>query len=257
MRIIAIIPARMNSSRFPGKPLKLINNVPMIGHCYYRSKMSKSLDAVYVATCDEEISNYIKSINGKVIMTSKKHKRATERVSEAMLKIEALEGKKTNIVVMIQGDEPMITPDMINMSIKPFQNKNVDVVNLASKLDNQKQIEDPNEIKVVMNARNEAIYFSRSPIPYNINGFSKNDYYKQVCIIPFRRDYLIKFNQMKETSLEKLESVDMLRIIENGDKVKIVKTNTKTYSVDNRNDLLFVDKKMKNDKLITKYKNNI
>ena len=114
MRIIAIIPARMNSSRFPGKPLKLINNVPMIGHCYYRSKMSKSLDAVYVATCDEEISNYIKSINGKVIMTSKKHKRATERVSEAMLKIEALEGKKTNII----KEKLNITTDFISKSAR-------------------------------------------------------------------------------------------------------------------------------------------
>ena len=257
MNVIAIIPARMNSSRFPGKPLKLINNIPMVGHCYQRALLCKKLSAVYVATCDLDIKNYIKSIGGNVIMTSKKHKRASERVSEAMLKIEKMTNKKTDIVVMIQGDEPMITPKMILDSLAPFKNKDVNIVNLISKFDSLEQFYSKDEIKVTVNKSNNAIYFSRSPIPFNSSNIKYPSLYKQVCIIPFRRKYLLKFNSMKETFLEKMESVDMLRVIENGDNVKLVKSRTKTYSVDTLKDLKYVSKKMKHDKLSLKYSKSI
>ena len=257
MNIVAIIPARMNSSRFPGKPLKLINNIPMVGHCYQRALMCKQLNAVYVATCDLDIKNYVKSINGNVIMTSKKHNRASERVSEAMLKIENITNKKIDIVVMIQGDEPMITPTMISSSLSPFKDKDVNIVNLISKFDNLNQFNSPDEIKVIISKNNNAIYFSRSPIPFNASNTKYPNLYKQVCIIPFRRKYLLKFNAMKETFLEKMESIDMLRVIENGDNVKLVKSKTKTYSVDTIKDLQYVSKKMKYDKLSLKYSKSI
>ena len=253
MNIVAIIPARMDSTRFPGKPLKLINNIPMVGHCYQRALMCKELSAVYVATCDLDIKNYINSINGSVIMTSKKHNRASTRVSEAMLKIERITNKKIDIVVMIQGDEPMITPGMISSSLAPFKDKEVNIVNLISEFDNLNQFNSPDEIKVIKDKNNNAVYFSRSPIPYNSSNIKKPNLYKQVCIIPFRRKYLLKFNAMKETFLERMESVDMLRVIENGDKVKLIKSKAKTYSVDTLKDLRYVSKKMKGDKLSLKY----
>ncbi len=253
MKAVGIIPARLGSSRFPGKPLKKINGIPMIAHCYFRSLLCNKLDFVYVATCDKKISDYVKSIGGNVVMTSKSHERASDRVAEAMLKIEKIEKIKFDIIVMIQGDEPMIVPSMISKSLNPFKNKKINVVNLMSEIDNIKQMNDPNEIKVVIDKRNNALYFSRSPIPNNIFGMKNNVAMKQVCIIPFRRNYLLKFNRMNETHLEKLESIDMLRILENRGDVKMVKVNTKSYSVDTPSDLKFVAKRMKMDKKIYKY----
>ena len=131
MNIIAIIPARMASSRFPGKPMSLIHGVPMIGHCYFRTKICSSISDAYVATCDKEIYDYIHSIGGKAIMTSDSHDRASDRTAEAMLKIESETGSKLDIVVMVQGDEPMIIPEMISEALSPFKDdSSVNVVNL-------------------------------------------------------------------------------------------------------------------------------
>ena len=132
-RIIGIIPARMGSSRFPGKPLAKINGIPMVGHVYYRAKMCDILDDVYVATCDKEIEDYILSINGKSIMTSDKHKRASDRVAEALLKIESQTGESIDIIVLLQGDEPMIYPEMIDEAVRPFlEDDQVVVTNLLA-----------------------------------------------------------------------------------------------------------------------------
>ena len=151
MKVIAIIPARMNSSRFPGKPMTKIHGIPMIGHCFYRIKMCKDLLEVYVATCDDEIVNYIESIGGNAIMTSTSHKRATDRTAEAMIKIEEMTGGNIDVVVMVQGDEPMITPEMITDAIQPFDNADtINVVNLMANIKSVEEFEDPNEVKVVV-----------------------------------------------------------------------------------------------------------
>ena len=121
MKALAIIPARMNSSRFPGKPMAKIHDMPMIGHCYHRTSMCDDLTDTYVATCDSEIFDYICSIGGKAVMTSIKHERASDRAAEAMLKIEKKIKEKVDIVVMVQGDEPMVTPSMISESLVPFK----------------------------------------------------------------------------------------------------------------------------------------
>ena len=118
--IIGIIPARMGSSRFPGKPMAGIAGVPMIGHCYYRAAQSKTLDAVYVATCDDEIADYIQSVGGRAIMTSPDHQRASDRTAEALKHIEDQTGNRADIVVMIQGDEPMLRPAMIDEAVAPM-----------------------------------------------------------------------------------------------------------------------------------------
>ena len=254
MNTIGIIPARMASSRFPGKPMAKILDIPMIGHVYFRSKMCKLLDDVYVATCDREIYEYIESVGGKAIMTSDIHERASDRTAEAMLKIEKQIGTKVDIVVLIQGDEPMITPEMIESVTKSLiKDKTVKVANLMSDLQSKEEHEDANEVKVVVDKNNFAIYFSREPIPSRKKGVQDIPMLKQVCIIPFQRDFLLEYNSMEQTPLEKIESVDMLRIIENGLKVKMVYSKNDTYAVDTKEDLENVQKIMKNDTLIREY----
>lgn len=254
MNIVGIIPARMGSSRFPGKPLKNILGKPMIAHVYHRSKMASILKDVYIATCDKEIEGYCFKNNLNVVMTSKKHKRASDRTAEAMLKIESKLNRKIDIVVMIQGDEPMIWPQMIKESLKPMlRDKNIQVVNLMAALKSPDEYKDINEVKVVTDLSNFALYFSREPIP-NVRARNRTAApCKQVCIIPFRRNFLMKFNKLKPTPLEIAESVDMLRILEHGYKVKMALTKFGTYSVDTPKDLRQVEKLMQKDPLVKKY----
>ncbi len=253
--IVAIIPARMASSRFPGKPMAMINDVPMIGHCYQRTNMCKTLMATYVATCDKKIQEYVLSIGGNCIMTDDTHERASDRVAEAMLKIESSQKMKIDIVVMVQGDEPMITPQMIDKSIEPFsRSEDIQIVNLMSKINSVGEFEDPNEVKVVVNEKSDAIYFSREPIPSRKKGYESVPMYKQVCIIPFTRKALLNFNDTPETELEKIESVDMLRVIENGNSIHMVEVKEDTYSVDTEDDRKKVEKLLLDDELTELYR---
>lgn len=258
MNIIGIIPARMASTRFPGKPLAKILGLPMLGHVYFRSQMSKLLNNLYVATCDKEIDSYIRDIGGNTIMTADTHERASDRTAEAMLKIESEIITKIDIVVMIQGDEPMVYPEMIDQAVQPLLNdSNILVSNLMAPLKTRKEHDDPNEVKVVVDKQNFALYFSREAIPSWKKGAKQLPMLKQVCIIPFRRDFLIKFNQLEPTPLEIVESVDMLRILEHGYKVKMILASKDTYSVDTINDLKNVEMLMEKDPLIQKYKMNL
>ena len=253
--IVAIIPARMASSRFPGKPMAMINDVPMIDHCYERTNMCKTLMAAYVATCDKNIQEYVLSIGGNCIMTDDTHERASDRVAEAMLKIESSQKMKIDIVVMVQGDEPMITPQMINKSIEPFsRSEDIQIVNLMSKINSVGEFVDPNEVKVVVNEKSDAIYFSREPIPSRKKGYESVPMFKQVCIIPFTRKALLNFNDTPETELEKIESVDMLRVIENGNSIHIVEVKEDTYSVDTEDDRKKVEKLLLHDELTELYR---
>lgn len=245
MKIIGIIPARMASVRFPGKPLAEINGIPMIGHVYKRSKMTKVLDEVYVATCDEEIFNYVVSINGKAIMTSDTHQRASDRTAEALNIIEKTNNEIIDIIVMLQGDEPMIVPEMIESAVEALKSDNtIDAVNLMAEIKTVEEWEDPNAVKVVVDNNNNALYFSREPIPSKKKYNGKITAYKQVCIIPFTGEGLKSYLSLEETTLEKVESIDMNRILENGGKVKMVHTEHNTYAVDTKNDLLKVQKLM-------------
>ena len=254
MKIIAIIPARMRSTRFPGKPLAKIHGMEMIGHCYLRTSMCENLLDTYVATCDKEIAEYIESIGGKTVMTQKSHQRASDRTAEAMLKIEKATGVNLDIIVMVQGDEPMVTPEMITLSLKPFfEDKSVNVVNLMGEIESVEEFDDPNNVKVVVDKNSDAIYFSREPIPSAKKSETNVSMFKQICIIPFKRDYLLKFNSMEETELEKFESIDMLRLIENGNKVKMVKSPHPAFSVDTQKDLENVEYKMRDNLLMRNY----
>ena len=254
MKIIGVIPARMASSRFPGKPLAKILEIPMIGHVYFRSKMSEILDEVYVATCDKEISDYVASIGGKAIMTADSHERCTDRIAEAVEKIEVMTGSQVEIVVNIQGDEPMVFPEMIDEAVAPMVTDNsIVTTNLMAPIKTHEEHDDPNEVKVVIDKNNYALYFSREAIPSRKKGAMQLPMLKQVAIISFKRDFLFKFNQLEPTPLEKIESVDMLRAIEHGYKVRMVLTRFETYSVDTPEDLRKVEEKMKNDTLLKRY----
>ncbi len=256
MNIVGMIPARMGSSRFPGKPLAKICGISMVEHVYRRCVRSPSLSDVYVATCDEEIRRAVESFGGKVVMTKDTHERASDRVAEAMLKVEEETGKKVDILVMIQGDEPMVYPQMIDESVKPLlEDRGIKVTNLLAPIQTVEEHDDPNTIKVVVDQKSFALYFSRSPIPSRRQADVDIPMFKQVCIIPFQRDYLLEFNSLAQTPLEMAESVDMMRVLEYGQKVKMVLTSYKTFSVDTQSDLDKVAVFMEKDDLFLTYRN--
>jgi len=250
MNILAIIPARMGSSRYPGKPLADIHGVPMVGHVTFRTAMCKSLKATYIATCDEVIMEYAAANGLKAVMTSASHTRCSDRTAEALLAIEKIEGFTADIVVMVQGDEPLITPEMIDAAVEPMlKDPSLKVVNLMADLANEEEFEDPAEVKVVTDLRGNALYFSREPIPSRKKTDDPVPMKKQVCIIPFRRDYLLHFNSLPESPLEIIESVDMMRVLENGDTVRMVPVAERTLSVDTPEDHRRVIEMMEKDTL--------
>ena len=162
MNIIAIIPARMGSSRFPGKPLADIHGIPMVGHVTIRTAMCKELSSTWIATCDQVVMDYAASAGLKAVMTADTHVRCTTRTAEAMLKIEEMTGQRADIVVMVQGDEPMITPDMIDAAVEPMlKDPSINVVNLMADLATEEEFEDPNEVKLVPDLTGDALYLSR------------------------------------------------------------------------------------------------
>ena len=244
----------MSSSRLPGKPMADILGIPMIGHVYFRAELCDILNDVYVATCDLEIAAYIESIGGKAVMTSEVHERASDRTAEALLIIEKDTGKKIDIVVMIQGDEPMVTPEMIRAAVEPMVlESSLNITNLMGNINTIEEHEDPAEVKVVVDKHNFALYFSREPIPSRKKGFLEVPMLKQVCVIPFRRDFLLMYNKMDQTPLEQIESIDMNRLLENGIRIKMIFCEEETYSVDTPADLKNVNAKMVNDPLLAKY----
>ena len=241
MNIVALIPARMDSTRFPGKPMALILGKPMIGHVYERVARSLLVNLVVVATCDLEIYDYILSIGGHAVMTSMEHERASDRCAEALLKLEEKNNTQYDIVVMVQGDEPMTHPDMVSEVLQPMiDDSNVDLVNLLGAIDDINDFEDPNCVKVVCDLALNAMYFSREPIPTR---WKSDDVPmgKQVAVMAFQRTFLLKYGQLTPTPLEILESIDMLRVLEHGMKVRMAPTRHKVHAVDTPADLVRVE----------------
>jgi 3-deoxy-manno-octulosonate cytidylyltransferase (CMP-KDO synthetase) len=250
MKIVAVIPARMGSTRFPGKPLAPILGQPMIEHVYRRTAMCLALDDVFVATCDRQIMEAVEAIGGKAIITSDSHQRASDRVAEAAAHFSA------DIIVMVQGDEPMTYPQMIEASLTPLRSDDQQTacVNLTARIHTETEFADPNTIKVVMDADGFAVYMSREPIPTrHLQPFDQLATFKQVCIIPFTAPSLQEFIRLPPTPLEVAESIDMLRFIEHGRKVKMVETAYVTHAVDTSEDLKLVEKLLEKDPLTKEY----
>ena len=254
MQIIGIIPARMASSRFPGKPMKNIHGMPMIGHCYKRSIMSKSLKNCFVATPDKEIYDYINSINGRAVMTSHKHEMCNERVFEAVEKIEKKMKTKFDIIVNIQGDLPMIFPSMIDTLIKPLKKfKEVSNTTMVDDILLEKDFFDKNRVKVIMNKKDDAILLTREPVPSIFKYKKKFKKFKHVAIRAYKRNLFNRIKNLKITPIERIEGIDDLRLIENGIKIRITYTKKITETVDTPHDLRKVIKMMNKDKLMHKY----
>ena len=228
----------------------------MIEHVLRRALLCDSLESVYVATCDEEIRDAVNAFGGQVVMTSAAHERATDRVAEAAELV--FRDVRNDVVVMIQGDEPMVTPEMITAAIEPIlKDPSVLCVNLASRISNQQEYTDPNTIKVVTDVNGDALYFSRSPIPARVVDRDLVDrnfpVLKQICVIPFRHDFLLEFSRLSPTPLERAESIDMLRVLEHGGRVRIVEAQVKTHAVDTPEDLRFVENLMESDPFVLEY----
>jgi 3-deoxy-manno-octulosonate cytidylyltransferase (CMP-KDO synthetase) len=254
MKVIGIIPARMAATRFPNKPMALIQGMPMIGHCYLRSIMCNHLDEVYVATCDNAIKDYIESIGGKVVMTADIHERASERSSEALLNIEKETGEHFTHIVMIQGDEPLVNPHMIHEVIKPMRQEKLKVCNLMAKLHTDEERENPNYVKVVIDLQGNALYFSREPIPSKKKYSKEVTTFRQLGLIAFTRESLLKFVSLETTTLEIIESVDMNRFIEHGVPIRMIVTKFLADSVDTLEDLERVCDTMATDPIFMTYK---
>lgn len=253
MKAIGIIPARLGATRYPNKPMAPIHGMPMVGHCYHRTRLAPGLAAAYVATCDKEIAEYVRRIGGSAIMTSTSHTRATTRTAEAMEHIESSSGEKVDVVVMVQGDEPLIMPETIAETLDHFSDPTVEIVNIMSRLRTYEQFVDKNNVKVVVNRNNDALYFSREPIPSPWRGIENVPMYMQTGIIAFRRDILVRFNQMSETRLEQIESVDMNRVLETGGRIRMVLTESITIGVDTPQELKDAEELMKNDSTLSNY----
>jgi len=235
----------MGSSRFPGKPMANILGKPMIGHVYERVRLNPQLMSTVVATCDREIADYIESIGGQAVMTGFHHKRASDRCSEALEILEDQINTRYDIIVMVQGDEPMIRPEMISQVVQPMlENQDILITNLMGKIEKRDEFNDPNCVKVVCDQKGNALYFSREPIPTSnkMNDFPMN---KQYGVISFRRNFLLEYTKMPPTPLEIIESVDMLRLLEHGLQVQMILTNYNIYTVDTPEELDQVEKLMK------------
>ena len=239
----------MGSSRFPGKPLTKICGKTMIEHVYQRSTMSSILKDVFIATCDKEIADEVESFGGKAIMTSPKHRGCTDRIGEAAEKINA------DIIINIQGDEPLVTPDIIDLSVKPIlDDPDVYCTNPIGVIKTKEEFVSTNTIKVVVDRNMNVLYMSREPIPTYSRNVKIDEWYKQICIMSFTKKFLMKYTKMKSTPLEVTESIDMNRVLEHGYKIKAILSEYESYAVDTPEDRDRMEKMMKNDALFQKYK---
>jgi 3-deoxy-manno-octulosonate cytidylyltransferase (CMP-KDO synthetase) len=241
MKSIGIIPARYDSSRFPGKPLADINGKPMIQRVYEQAKKAGSLSAVYVATDDERIFNAVKQFGGSVLMTSTAHPSGTDRCNE-VAKLLSGEGQLFEVVVNIQGDEPYIHPDQINLVVSCFSDPETGIATLACKISAAEDLFNSSVNKVVLDKAGNALYFSRNPIPYQQHAdredWLKNHvYYKHIGIYAYRASVLSKISDLEPSSLEKAESLEQLRWLENGYRIRVVETVHESRAVDRPDDL--------------------
>lgn len=209
MKVVAIIPARLASARFPNKPLVKIHGHSMIEHVYRRAECAALVDEIYIATCDEEIAVETKRFGGKVIMTSSSHSRGTDRVAEAAEKVEG------DLIFNIQGDEPLIDPDSIDESIALMKNNGFPCLNWITPINDREAFLSKNIVKAVIDKNKRILYFSRQPIPSSREG-GPNCAYKQLGAYLFRKDFLLQYAKWPERPLEQAEKVDMLRILEYG-----------------------------------------
>jgi 3-deoxy-manno-octulosonate cytidylyltransferase (CMP-KDO synthetase) len=258
-KIIAIIPARYGSTRFPGKSLALINGKPMIQWVYERTKQSRLVTRVIVATDDDRIAKAVSAFNGEAVMTSSSHPTGTDRIAEVAKKLDC------TFVLNVQGDEPLVRPDMIDEAVAPLLNDpSIPMGTLCKKIGDRGEAFDPNVVKVVFDGKGFALYFSRAPIPWDRDSWAgknqesgvrsrelevrcqkpitESHMYKHIGLYVYRREFLLSYTGMPQMPLETIEKLEQLRVLERGYKIKVVVTEHESFGVDIPGDLSKIQK---------------
>jgi 3-deoxy-manno-octulosonate cytidylyltransferase (CMP-KDO synthetase) len=234
MKAVGVIPARYASTRFEGKPLADLCGKPVIQRVYESAARSRLLERVVVATDDARIFDCVKGFGGEAVMTSRRHRSGTDRM------IEASKGIRADVFVNIQGDEPFIQARLIDAVVRPLaQERNLCVSTAAVRITERDEIENPNNVKVVIDARGDALYFSRSPIPYVRDGKDRGRarYYKHIGIYGYRKSFLRGFSALPYSRLEETEKLEQLRVVEAGYKIRVIVTKCCTAGIDTKEDL--------------------
>jgi 3-deoxy-manno-octulosonate cytidylyltransferase (CMP-KDO synthetase) len=240
-RTIAIVPARMASSRFPGKPLVSIDGLPMIEHIRRRAALARGIDDVIVATCDDTIRAAVVAAGGKVAMTATTHERCTERVEEAARAIAA------DIVVIVQGDEPLLLPESVERVVQPLkEDANVQCTNLVSSLESDADFTNANIVKAACDQRGNILFLSRAPIPH-FQRRTITPTYRQTGIMAFRAPFLHQYATLAETPFERAEGIDMMRLLEHGYQIRAVVVPYGTIGVDRAEDVAVVLAALRHD----------
>tara|TARA_B100000767_G_C19718389_1_gene516060 strand:- start:715 stop:1452 length:738 start_codon:yes stop_codon:yes gene_type:complete len=235
MKIIAVIPARLEASRFPGKLMQLLGDKTVIAHTYQNIVSAKLFSEVIVATDNDSIQNEIEAIGGEVFKSIKNHECGSDRIAEAILYSSA------DLVINIQGDEPFINQSSLSALLNAFDSdsdKQIDLASLMIPLTDKEEIENPNNVKVIVDQDNFALYFSRSPIPYYRSTDISKIYYKHIGVYAFRRQALIDFSNSQMTPLERVEKIECIRYLEQGKKIKMVLSNQDNIGIDTPEDLV-------------------
>jgi 3-deoxy-manno-octulosonate cytidylyltransferase (CMP-KDO synthetase) len=230
-RAAAVIPVRYQSSRFPGKPLALILGKPMIQRVYAGVREASLVDRVIVATDDERILEVAKSFGAEAVLTSGAHNSGMERAAEVAQIID------NNIIINVQGDEPLVTGGLVDSLVEALQDESVRMASLMAKVFDLDLLTNPNINKVVTDQEGFALYFSRSPVPYQASDF----FYQHIGIYGYKKDFLVEFAKMKPSRLERLEKLEQLRALENGFRIKMVEASSPTLSVDTPSDIIKVE----------------
>lgn len=230
-KALGIIPARYDSERFPGKALASINGRPLIEHVYKRARQAPCLSQVIIATDDKRIHTQCREFGAEVKMTSPSHQTGTERVSEVAEELDC------PIIISIQGDEPLVGPEMIESLVATLQENTVLMATLRQKNKDMKHLHDKNTVKMVIDREENALYFSRSPIPFSPPGF----FWQHIGVYGFQKEFLMAYKNLPASSLEKSEGLEQLRALENGFKIKTVETQHPTLSVNVPEDIARVE----------------
>ena len=234
-KAIGVIPARYDSSRLPGKPLISIKGKPLIQRVYEKVLKSKLLNGVLVATDDQRVKDLMEKLNGEVKLTSKNHRTGSDRVAEAV------KGIPCDIVLNIQCDEPFLDPRMVDDLIRLMKKeKDLKMATLAYRVKDPELIYDPNIVKVVLDRRNFALYFSRMPVPFHRSDGkspSKSSFYEHIGVYAFRKSFLLKFAQLPRSPLEMSERLEQLRVLENGYRIKVLMTKYNSRAINSYSDL--------------------
>jgi len=239
MKKVIVIPARLDSSRLPKKVLLDLKGKTVIQRVYEQCLKVKNIDGVYIATDSTEIEGVCRSFTDHIILTKSSHQSGTDRIGEAVVGIDC------DIVVNVQGDEPFIDPNLIEELVHSFDHDQVSMASAMSKIENIKDLQDPNVVKVVVDTQNNAIYFSRAPIPfprdhqeiiYSNEELKKHNFFRHIGIYGYQKDFLAKYIKMEQTNLEKLEKLEQLRVIENGFKIKMIEAASSLIGIDTQED---------------------